>query len=227
MSEANRQTKSKDLMLVGRIQGNNRSSDGAPWVILILLLFLSLIPTAFFAQTARKFPGTKSELASPDKRWVLQDIDRDQEPNHSIFLKDTTTGKTRKICDYERSASVVWSPDSRHFALNDYAGSNFSETSVLSVDETVPKIDVQDEILDQDERLRERITLVGLGHDYFGVVRWLDAHRVVVHHWGHNDEPPLGDFCACYVYTLGGTVQKCAHEPKASDLEGLCSKTTP
>jgi hypothetical protein len=119
----------------------------------------------------------------------------------------------------------VWSPDSRHFALNDYGGSDFTETAILSVDETVPKIDVQDEILRQDER--ERVTLVGFGRDYFGVARWLDARRVVVHHWGHNDEPPLGSFCVCYVYVLGGSVQKCLRQPRGSELEDLCGRTMP
>jgi len=192
-----------------------------------LPMFLLAAATASFSQTSRRFPGKKSEITSPDGRWVLQDVDRDQEPNHSIFLKSIATGKTRKVCDYGRGASIVWSPDSRRFAINDYAGSDFTETSILSVDETVPKIDVQDEILRYDRSLRERVTLVGWGHDYFGVVRWLDAQKTVVHHWGHNDEPPLGDFCVCYVYILGVSVQKCAHQPKGLDLEELCDRSAP
>jgi hypothetical protein len=188
----------------------------------LLVSFLLLSVVSFGqTQTGRRFPGKKPELASPDGRWVLQNVDRDQEPHHSIFLKDKTTGKTRKICDYGRSASVIWSPDSRHFALNDYAGSNYAEASIITVDETRPTIKLQDVILDKYGAATD------WGHEYFGTVRWLDAQRVVIHDWGHKDEPPLGDSCVCYVYALGGSVRKCAHQPKGSDLEQLCWKTTP
>ena len=112
----------------------------------ILMMSFLLLPVVSFSPTARRFPGNKSELTSPDGHWTLQNVDRDQEPHHSILLKENTTGKARKICDYNRSAAVIWSPDSRHFALNDYAGSDFTETTILSVDETVPNVDVQKEV---------------------------------------------------------------------------------
>jgi hypothetical protein len=225
-SKANRQTQSKDPAPVGDTAGDGTISPFGAWVALILA-GLALVATPSLGQVYRRFPGTKSELVSPDGRYILQSVDHDEEPYHSIVLKNETSGKTRKICDYERRVSVVWSADSSHFALNNYAGSDYTETNILAVDETVPKIDVQNEILRHDRLLRERVTLVGWGHDYFGVVRWLDPERVVVHHWGHNDDPPLGDFCVCYVYRLGGSVRKCLHQPRASYLEGLCWKTTP
>lgn len=188
MSEAIRQTQSKDPVFAGAIGDDTRRSHTNAWTTSILITLLLLLAVASFSQTGR-FPGKKSELTSSDGRWVLQDVNRNQGPKHSIFLKDRTGRKTRKICDYERSVGLVWSPDSRRFAMNDYAGSNYTEVGIYSVDESAPKIDLQKEILDQDKRLRERVKLVGFGHDYFGVARWLDAQRVVVHDWGHNDEP--------------------------------------
>jgi hypothetical protein len=194
----------------------------------ILLMFLLAATTASFSQSSTRFPGKKSELTSPDGRWVLQDVDRDQEPNHSIFLKDRTNGKTRKICDYERGVGLVWSTDSRHFALNNYAGSDFTETSILSVDERTPAIDVQDGILRHDIRLRERVTLVGWDHDYFGVARWLDKEHVVVHHWGHATDLNSTSriFCECYIYALNGEAQKCDRQPKHPEGD-FCETSTP
>jgi hypothetical protein len=172
------------------------------------------------AQTSARFPGNKSEIASPNRRWILQSVDRADEPHHSILLKDAAAGKTRKVCDYERSASAVWSPDSRHFALNDYEGSNVAETFIFSVDQTVPRIDLQNEIL------RSGAPPHG-GHEYLAVKRWLDAQRVMVRDWGHTDDTPARDFCVCYVYTLGGSAQKCVQQPKGSNLEERCGGTTP
>jgi hypothetical protein len=136
-------------------------------------------------------------------------------------LKNNATREARKICEYGRHVSVLWSPDSRYFALNDYVGSNIAETFIISVDETVSRVDLQDRILSKYGAVTHG------GHEYFGVARWLDVRRVVIHDWGHDDEPPSRDFCVCYVYTLGAYVQKCAHQPRGSDLEEFCARTTP
>jgi hypothetical protein len=221
--EAYRQTKSKDPLRAGITDSDARSSLPFTRVLVVSLVLSSAV--ASFAQSERSFPGKKSELISRDGRWMLQNVDRDQEPYHSILLKDNTSGKSRKVCDYSRSVRVLWAPDSRHFALNDYAGSNFTETTIVSVDETAPTIDVQAAILHSNGGLRESVTLVRSGHDYFGVTRWLDKHRAVVHHWGHSDVPPLRAFCECYVYTLDGSVEKCAHHVK--EAEELCDTVTP
>jgi len=221
--EAYRQMKSEDPLRVGTPDSDARSSVPATRVLVVALVLFSAV--ASFGQSARSFPGKKSELISPDGRWMLQNVDRDQEPYHSILLKDNTSGKRRKVCDYGRSVRVIWAPDSRRFALNDYAGSNFTKTTIVSVDETVPTIDVQAAILHSNVSQSESVTLVGSGHDYFGVTRWLDKHRAVVHHWGHSDVPPLRAFCECYLYTLDGSVEKCAH--KVQDAQELCDTVTP
>jgi hypothetical protein len=224
LREANRRTKSKDPVSAGATTRNERDPDVAAGGIFVLMIFL-LLPIASFGQAARSFPGEKSELTSPDQRWTLQNVDRDEEPYHTILLKDNTSGKIRRIYDYDRSVRVVWAPDSCHFAINEYAGSDFTETSILSVDETIRKIDVQKEVLHHDKQLRERVTAVGRGHDYFAVMRWLDKHRAVVHHWGHNDVPPLRPFCECYIYDLNSSVESCARQEKEEDE--LCDAVTP
>jgi hypothetical protein len=217
-SEANRQTQSKDPAFARAIGGDARRSHFSAWTMSILIAFLLLLPVASFSQTARRFPGKKSELTSPDGRWTLQDVHADQKAHHSILLKNNTTGKTRKLSDYERSVGVVWSPDSRHFALNDYAGSDFTETTILSVNETVPNIDVQKEVN------RKRKVTMGGDHEYFGVAYWVDEHRVVIHHWGYGNGDPI--YCECYVYTLNGSVRNCTRQPNSSDIDS-CERTTP
>jgi len=183
------------------------------------LLVVVLLSSISYSQTnPARFPGRRSDVFSPDRRYVLRNVNNSQEPYHSIFLSDKRTGKKRKVYDYGRGAAVVWAPDSRRFAVNDYAGSDFTNTYIFAADEMARPIDVQKEIYDEAD------DLVGGHHEYFGVARWLDNQRVIVHHWGHGDE---GMFCQCYIYTLNGPVQKCARQPKSSDPEQRCEDTTP
>jgi len=180
-----------------------------------------LLSTVSQPQTSySKFPGP-SQGISPDGRYVLLSVENEREPYHSILLKDKNTRKMRKIYDYGRSASVVWAPDSRHFALNDYAGSNLAETYIIAVDETEPRIDLQEEIA-----RHQRVGPTAGDHEYFGVSRWLDERKVVVHHWGHGGSPTKA-FCMCYIYTLNGSVEKCTRQPQASNPEQQCAEITP
>ncbi|HVP44406.1 MAG TPA: hypothetical protein VMS96_13315 [Terriglobales bacterium] len=157
-------------------------------------------------------------MLSPDKRFELINVDSDKEPHHSIFLKERKTGQSRKVYEYGRSAAVLWAPDSKHFALNDHAGSDFTNTYVVAVDESTPRIDVQEEIQHFVKGL------AGGHHEYFGVARWLDNRTVVVHHWGHGD----GDaFCDCIIYVLSESAKKCKRQGKARDPEQLCDDMTP
>jgi hypothetical protein len=183
------------------------------------LLTLLLLSTACYSQmNSARFPGPRSELPSPDGRYELINTNSDREPHHTLFLKEKRTGELRKITDYERSVGVVWAPDSRHFAVNDYAGSNVTDTYIVATAGIAARIDVQDEI---NKKVKH---LIGGDHEYFGVARWLDARRVIVHHWGHGDD---GMFCECYIYVLRGPVRKCARQPKSSEPEERCAEITP
>ena len=180
----------------------------------VTLAFLLLSTSGYSQSKYARFPDDRS-VSSPDGRYILINVDSGREPNHySILLKDKTAGKTSKIYEYGRSATAVWAPDSRHFAINDYAGSDFTNTYIIAVDGITPRIDLQKEISQQ-------IDLPGGDHEYFGVARWLDERRVVVHHWGH-DSDRRSEFCGCYTYTLNGRVERCAKQPRNN-----CEELTP
>jgi len=217
MSKANRQTKSKDPVPAGGTTGDMRNSHPGAWRTLALA-GLALVAIPSLAQTSKRFPGPKSELTSPNGRYVLRNEDHYENYKHFIFLKDKTAGKSREVYEYGRSATVVWSPDSQHFAINDYAGSDYTETTILSVDEGVPKIDVQEEVARKGD-----VTLGG-DHEYFGVAYWVDDRRVVIHHWGYGNGDPV--YCECYIYTLNGPVRKCTRQPNPTD-DDFCERTTP
>src|SRR5260370_22466446 len=68
--EAYRQTKSKDPLRAGTTDSDARSSLPFTTVLVVSLVLSSAV--ASFAQSARSFPGTQSDLISPDGRRILQ-----------------------------------------------------------------------------------------------------------------------------------------------------------
>jgi len=218
VSAANRQTQSKDPVLACAISGPERSSCRITGVITRLTVFLVFSVPFLCARTSGELTGSSSDIVSPDGRYALHNIDDYKHFQHSVFLKDRRTGSSQKVYEYGRSAGALWSPDSRHFAINDHAGSDYTETKILSVDKSDPDIDVQKEVRDKYD------DVPGGHHEYFYVAYWIDSRRVVVYHWGYGGEDPNG-FCNCYVYRLNGPVHKCARQPKDSD--SVCSQTTP
>lgn len=215
MSEANRQTESKAPCHLRAAFIDGRRSRRGPLSAYAFSLIVALVIPAL-SQVSRNFPDKKSEITSPDGQYSVQDVDHNEE-YRLLFLKNKTTGETRQVYEYTRGASVVWSPDSRHFAIDDAAGSDYTETKILSVEEAVPEIDVQQEI-------RDKIDVPSGHHEYFYVAYWIDARRVVVYHWGYGGEDPNG-FCECYVYRMNGRVYKCARQPKNSD--SVCERSIP
>jgi hypothetical protein len=188
-----------------------------------VLVAFALVTTIGYSQASiAKFPGKISKVISPDGRYILRNVDNLKEPYHSIFLEDKKTGAKRKVYDYGRSVAIVWAPNSKLFAINDYAGSNLADTYILSVEQPIPTIDVQKEITRKVSSFQQH----KWDHDYFGVSRWIDDRRVSVYFWGHGGSPST-EFCECYVYTLNGSVQKCVKQPSGADLEQRCSNLTP
>lgn len=185
----------------------------------VKLLILALLQVLTYAQANyARFPSAKSQAPSPDGRYVVVNIDNQRQPYHSIILEEKGTGRTRKIADYERSVAVLWAPSSGLLALNEYSGSDSTSTYIIPLDESLPKIDVQKEIVSKAKHIAHG------DHEYFGVMRWVDDRRVIVNHWGHGESEQ--GFCECYIYTLNGSVRRCAIE-HSSDPEERCQKLTP
>ena len=184
-----------------------------------VLFGLVLLSTLTHAQvTSAVFPGSRTHLLSPDKHFELINVDNDKEPYHSVSLKDRKTGERRRVYQYERSAAVLWAPDSKHFAVNDHAGSDFTNTYIIAIDQDAPRVDVQ-------EQIRQLVDDLGGGdHEYYGVSRWLDSRTVVVRHWGHGERR---SFCDCVIYVVNKSARKCTRHPAGRDPEESCDTATP
>jgi hypothetical protein len=161
-------------------------------------LVLLLIPV-LSADNPIAFPGRVSELASPDGRYVLRNVDSDQEPHHVLYLEGAQH-KNEKLMVYGRHASALWSRDGQGLLVNDYGGSDHSNCLLFLFGVERKRIDVR-------ERLREQLgsneTIFGNHHVYVEGVEWISRDRVSVKVSGYGDVNPKG-FTLLYDHSVGG-----------------------
>ncbi len=77
------------------------------------------------AATVTRFPYNTEGALSPDKQFVILNIDHEgRELAHSLELKAVKSGLSRKLLDYGRHVEVSWSPHSNVSYVNDYSESD-------------------------------------------------------------------------------------------------------
>lgn len=172
-------------------------------------LFIALLSGTVVASSKKlvEFPGPQAQLQSPDGRYVVENVDSDKEPHHTLRLKNTETGAVRTLCNYPRHVTVLWSPDGKKLAVNDYAGSDFSKILIFSADQDSPAQDVGAELLQSLKDSPDRRSLADNHHVYFAVSSWEGNDAVKLKVWGHGEVDPKG-FSRLYQYTLGGSFQR-------------------
>jgi hypothetical protein len=114
------------------------------------LIFLTLIAPALpgLAENCRA-TGNRAgpSVLSPDRHYEIENVvcSKDTE-ERALVLHNIDTGVRRILYTYTRDATVLWSPDSHYVAINDYAGSDYTNNLVFSVDKNEPAIDLQKQL---------------------------------------------------------------------------------
>jgi Tol biopolymer transport system component len=116
-------------------------------VLCACLLAVLNVAASEASRKLTEFPGTQAQLRSPDGRYVVENVDSDKEPHHTLLLKNRETGAVRTLCNYPRHVTVLWSPDGKKLAVNDYAGGDFSKILIFSADQDSPPQDVGADLL--------------------------------------------------------------------------------
>jgi len=174
-----------------------------------LLTRLALAALSLYVPLARaQQPFTKplalppgSRAVSPNGRYVLVGVDSETEPNHTVFLEDLRLKTRRKLFNYDRHIEVLWNPDSESFAVSDYAGSDYSRCSIVSVMESVSPVQVWDELV-KVAAGKERESLLQNDHVYIAATGWISARVLRLKVWGHGEVNPTG-FTRFYRYEVG------------------------
>ncbi len=162
----------------------------------------------------------RPSVLSPDGRYKVLNVlcsKRADDTRAVLVLLDVKTGVRRILYPYARDATVVWSPDSHRIAINDYAGSDFTNNLVYSVDPKEPPIDLQ-KLLDQGSP-KHGGESAEADHLYYSVINWRSANQVKLLAWGHGGGK---GFCGCYLLSLTGKVGQCQLRMRKSNPEDYC-----
>lgn len=156
---------------------------------------------------------------SPDGRYKVvnflcsRQID---DKRAALVLVNRKTGARRTLYFYTRGATVVWSPDSRRIAINDYAGSDYTNNLVYSIDQDGQPIDLQK----QWDKWKE---MPEADHFYMSVLQWTSRDDLKLIVWGHGGAPTRG-FCRCFFLNLSDGKSRQCHLDTTGDPEEYCEK---
>ncbi len=186
----------------------------------LLITVLAISSAVWAADCVPTGRPAKRSVTSPDGRYqVLNVFCADQADGRALVLRSVKSGERRTLYTYERDASVLWSPDSRWIAINDYAGSDYTNNLVVSVDRDTPPIDLKKRLLQS----KPKQDVLGSDHLYLSARKWKSESEIELTVWGHDSERKKG-FCRCFLMTLQGSIQQCRLPAEGADLEEYCDK---
>ncbi|GEM_PF-902063 len=105
------------------------------WLSIVAAIALNL---AAQAAPFVVFPKA-GHLASQDGRFVVRNTDVEAQPLefvgafHSLFLEETATGRTRKLCDYVGVAAVAWTKNNL-LIMTEYLSRRTSRALIFAAD---------------------------------------------------------------------------------------------
>jgi hypothetical protein len=161
----------------------------------------------------------RSSVTSPDGRYRVSNVfcsDQTHGRDLVLVLQNVKSGERRTLYTYNRDASVVWSPDSRWIAINDFAGSDYTNNLLVSVDRRAPSIDLQERLLHAEPQQ----SVLKSDHLYVAAVEWKAEGELELLAYGHDSQRRIS-FCRCFLISLKGRVQQC-RLPNARDSEDYC-----
>ena len=163
---------------------------------LLLTVILSVAVPAFSQDmgVGYRFPSD-THAASPDGKWNLK-CTNPRDHWFSLQLQGGA-GRAFHLLDFDRGCNALWSPDSSHIAITDWASSSGSDMFIYSVAHPTSKIAVRTLFPTNSIPTAEWD-----GHCYLEATKWLDAHRVQIRVSGHTDEWPVRPFEHSFVFDI-------------------------
>ena len=159
--------------------------------------------------------GAVTRIPSPDRKWMLifefpaatnrfQTIAAQREDEiRKLWIQPRGSSDRVLVRDFERSLDISWSPDSRHFFVNDASGS--TDTLGYVYDPVTLKATALADVVTSSDPVAKKY--LGAGHSYLEANRWIKSHELSVTLWGHFDEERVG-FKIKYRVDLNGRVER-------------------
>lgn len=152
------------------------------------------------------FPGVVSQVTSPDKKYVLINVDSESEEqasslggNHALYLRKVETDEQTRIYSYNRHVEVLWSPKSGRLLVNDFGGSDFSIPRIFSVHHPAKPLDLREQL---KQKMRNHRSIFDNHHVYIVGTEWLSEDKLKIKIYGYGDIDPDG-FVLWFEYLIG------------------------
>lgn len=183
------------------------------WLVTFSSILVSLygLTATAASQKVIQFPGEISQIASPNGRYVLVNIDSESEEqtlslgdNHALYIRDLKTGKEKKIYTYGRHIKTLWSPRGNRLMISDYGGSDYANCIIFFFDTARDPINVQEQLR---EKMKYNKSIFDNHHVYIVGTKWFSENRVKIKIFGHGNIDPNG-FTLWYEYLIGDGFKK-------------------
>lgn len=161
-------------------------------------------------------------IMSPDGSFKVSSVfcsSLSHEREFALILENIKSGERRTLYTYDRDATVLWSPDSRWIIVNDYAGSDYTNNVIISIERNVPPIDLKKHLLQS----KPKQDVLESDHLYLSAREWKSESDIELLAWGHDSGRKIS-FCKCFLMSLDGSVRQCRLPDAADDPEGYCDK---
>jgi hypothetical protein len=156
------------------------------------------------------------QLPSLDGRFVVRNVDPVANASeyvgtfHSLFLEDTASRRTRKLCDYVGVAAVAWTKNNL-LIMTEYLGKHTSRVRIFPADES-------SDLAVIDQSLLSRVGPVDLrpqvreNDHVFVEASQVEGETLAIGVWGYGKHDPNGFRWRCQ-YSLLETTISCEASP--------------
>jgi hypothetical protein len=172
----------------------------------VVLVFL--VAQAFAGQFVL-FPKA-SQLRSPDGRFVVRDLARDasaaelQNTFRTLWLLETATGRSRKLCDYVGTSAVTWTDDD-FIVVTQYLNKKTSRALIFSA--TVPERDIMLDVRTLTHIVAPNLRAALRENDHvFVEASRVEGATLYLRVWGYGTHDPDGFRWQCEYGLSAGTV---------------------
>jgi len=187
------------------------------------------------ATNSATFPGRLTELKSPNGLYTIKNVDKPfgSGKTESHILYFLRTGQEKPLAlnihrlyeseltmgSYNRSVEVLWSPNSKAFALTDWAGSNIASAYLYRVNDLKHPTDFGDRLSRLVRSETDKNSTAKSDHFYTFASKWSSPTTLEIKESGHG---PDEAFTLYYSWDLGTDsiklTKKVAKEDLSSDV---------
>jgi len=174
------------------------------WVAAVLA-FASVAHAAPFVV----FPKA-GRLPSADGRFVVRNADREVPASeylgtfHSLFLEETASGRSRKLCDYVGVAAVAWAQND-FIIVNEYVSKITSRALVFAADDSRDPVVIDKPLLINLVPVNLRPQLRENNHVFVEASR-VEGETLTLRVWGYGKHDAAGFRWRCQYNLLKGGI---------------------